>query len=89
MKKKYGLMEQIISNFLEIWHESEAFVEILQAEMRTMQEIQCCLNSNQCNLSKSRQEAVDCSVYDAETSNEQVLMGAELFVVREAKVTGV
>lgn len=78
------MIGQIISYFLENWHETKAFVDILQAETRTMQEIQCCLNSNQCNLSRSRQEAVDCSVYDTETSNERALLGAELFVVREA-----
>lgn len=87
--KKYGLMGQIVSYFLENWHETKAFAEILEAETRTMREIQCCLNSNQCDLSRNRQEAVDCSVYDSETSNERALLGAELFVVREAKVGGV
>lgn len=46
-----------------------------------MREIRCCLNSEQCELSKAKQEAVDCSQYISETSDERALLGAELYVV--------
>lgn len=49
-----------------------------------MREIRCCLNSEQCDLSKRKQEAIDCSQYTSETSDERALLGAELFVVSGA-----
>lgn len=52
------------------------------AELKAMEEIRCCLSSEQCDLSKRKQERVDCSEYIAETSDERALLGAELFVVR-------
>ncbi|CAM9525001.1 unnamed protein product [Discosporangium mesarthrocarpum] len=72
---------QIVSYFPSGWHEGLNFVEQTRGEETTLREIQCCLNSEQCDLSKSRQEETDCSIYDRETSNERALMGAELFVV--------
>lgn len=73
---------QIMSNFAEGWRETAAFESTVDSEHETMREIRCCLNSEQCDLSKDRQEAVDCSQYITETSNERALLGAELFVVR-------
>lgn len=76
--------DQVLSYFPEGWRETAAFESTVDTEHDTMREIRCCLNSEQCDLGKDRQEAIDCSVYITETSNERALLGAELFVVRRA-----
>lgn len=72
----------MVSYFAEGWRETAAFESTVDTEQQIMREIRCCLNSEQCDLSKRRQDAVDCSQYITETSNERALLGAELFVVR-------
>lgn len=72
----------MLSYFAEDWHDTAAFAATVDTETKTLREIRCCLNSEQCDLSKNAQEAIDCSQYAAETSNERALLGAELFVVR-------
>ena len=66
---------------MENWHETEAFAKARDVEAKTIREIQCCLNSEQCDLSRAQQEAVDCSAYVSEVSNERALFRAERFVV--------
>lgn len=74
-------MYKVLSYFAEGWRETATFESTVDVEHETMREIRCCLNSEQCDLSKNRQEAVDCAGYITETSNERALLGAELFVV--------
>lgn len=74
----------MVSYFAEDWQETAAFEATIDSEKETLREIRCCLNSEQCDLSKKRQEATDCSQYVAETSDERALLGAELFVVRKS-----
>lgn len=73
----------MVSYFPDGWRESAEFEGLMEKEAETMREVRCCLNSEQCDLSKKRQEEVDCSKYTGELSNERALMGAELFVVRK------
>ena len=73
---------KILSYFVEGWRDTAAFQATADTEHDTMREIRCCLNSEQCDLSKKKQESVDCTQYITETSNERALLGAELFVVR-------
>ncbi|CAM9373083.1 unnamed protein product, partial [Scytosiphon promiscuus] len=72
---------RVLSYFADGWRETAGFEATVDAEHETMREIRCCLNSEQCDLSKDRQDAIDCSRYITETSNERALLGAELFVV--------
>ncbi len=78
---------QVLSYFAEGWRETAAYEASVDAEYETMREIRCCLNSDQCDLSKQYQEGIDCSQYISETSNERALLGAELFVVRDTSRT--
>ena len=75
-------MGQVLSYFSPGWHDAAAFETTTDDETETLREIRCCFNSEQCDLSKRQQEAVDCSQYISETSDERALLGAELFVVR-------
>lgn len=79
----------MLSYFAEGWRETAAYEATVDAEYETMREIRCCLNSEQCDLSKRQQEGIDCSQYISETSNERALLGAELFVVRGTSRTSV
>ncbi|CAN0429515.1 unnamed protein product, partial [Ectocarpus sp. 12 AP-2014] len=72
---------RVLSYFAEGWRETAAFESTVEVEHETLREIRCCLNSEQCDLGKNRQEAVDCATYITETSNERALLGAELFVL--------
>ncbi|CAM9143952.1 unnamed protein product [Pylaiella littoralis] len=72
---------RVVSYFAEGWRETATFESTVDTEQQIMREIRCCLNSEQCDLSKRRQDAVDCSQYITETSSERALLGAELFVV--------
>lgn len=72
----------MLSYFAEGWRDTATFQAAIDTEHDTMREIRCCLNSEQCDLSKKKQESVDCTQYITETSNERALLGAELFVVR-------
>lgn len=74
--------QQVLSYFSPDWYETAAFDTTTDDETETLREIRCCFNSEQCDLSKRQQEAVDCSQYTSETSDERALLGAELFVVR-------
>lgn len=71
----------MLSYFAEGWRDTATFQATMDDEHDTMREIRCCLNSEQCDLSKQKQESVDCTPYITETSNERALLGAELFVV--------
>ncbi|CAM9423235.1 unnamed protein product, partial [Choristocarpus tenellus] len=72
---------QILSYFPSGWHNDTGFDALVESEEQILREIKCCLNSEQCDLSKSKQEDIDCSIYKTKTSNMRALMGAELFVV--------
>lgn len=74
---------QVVSYFPDGWHQTPSFEASIQSEAGTLREIACCVNSEQCGLSRSEQEAVDCSQYAGELVNERALLGAELFVVRD------
>lgn len=82
---KHQHVHKVLSYFAEGWRETAMFESTVDVEHETLREITCCLNSEQCDLSKNRQEAVDCSGYITETSNERALLGAELFVVSMCK----
>lgn len=73
----------MVSYFPDGWHETSSFEASKLSEAETLREIRCCVNSEQCDLSRSEQQAVDCSQYAGELLNERALLGAELFVVRE------
>eukprot|EP00904_Undaria_pinnatifida_P000099 jgi/Undpi1/1008/HiC_scaffold_10.g04472.m1 len=78
---------QVLSYFSPGWHDAAAFETTTDDETETLREIRCCFNSEQCDLSKRQQEAVDCSQYISETSDERALLGAELFVLLAALVS--
>ncbi|KAG5187103.1 hypothetical protein JKP88DRAFT_260321 [Tribonema minus] len=72
---------RVVSAFAPQWHDGAAFRAQAAGDDATLAQIKCCMNSEQCSLSKAEQEAVDCAKFASESGNERAILGAERFVL--------
>ncbi|CAN0188124.1 unnamed protein product, partial [Phaeothamnion confervicola] len=72
---------RVVASLRPDWKANDTFVSRVATEQEIAREVACCMNSDQCDLSRARQEEIDCSSYADGYSNERAVMGAELFVI--------